>query len=578
MSFPPHAPQDYALLADGERGALIGPQGDIVWLCSPGWHDNPVFAALIGGRGGYAVTPHSRHVPGGHYEDGTLIWRSHWDTAEGVTECREALALPAEPGRLVLLRQLRAEEGPTHVRVVLDPYADHGRGIATTAHRADDGVWYLNAGKHRLRWQGVPAAGFHGQSLIADLVLKPGERHDLVLECSSSPLPRTGPKAEQVWSATEEAWRRAVPGLDRTIAGKDARHAYAVLRGLTHHGGGMVAAATTGLPEPVRARPPRDQRYVWIRDLGYAGQAAAAAETPELLDAAVRFVTERLLTDGPHLAPAYTVHGTPVPDRRDLELSGYPGGSGPAADRVRKQFQLDSFGEALLLLAAAERWQRLDTAGWPAVELAVGAIAERRSEPDTGLDAGGREQAPRLWTHSRLTCVAGLRAVAAVATGLPLADTCERLADALLADVSATCVHPYGHWQRTPDDPGADAALLLAAVRGALPADDPRTRATLACCRVRLADDYFMRRFRDDDRPLEDAEGASLLCGFAMALAEHQQGRRADAYRWFERNRAACGAPGLYAEVFDTARRQPRGNLPRALVHALLLESAARLA
>ncbi len=48
------------------------------------------------------------------------------------------------------------------------------------------------------------------------------------------------------------------------------------------------------------------------------------------------------------------------------------------------------------------------------------------------------------------------------------------------------------------------------------------------------------------------------------------------AARWFERNRAACGPPGLLTEEFDVEQRQLRGNLPQAFVHALLLECAAQ--
>jgi GH15 family glucan-1,4-alpha-glucosidase len=573
-SFPPHALHDYALLADGERGALIGPAGDISWLCSPGWHDDAVFASLIGGGGVYAITPRARHVFGGYYEEGTLIWRSRWVTTDGVIECREALAFPGEPGRLVLLRQLHAVDTVAHVRVLLEPHADYGRASLTSAHRGDDGVWHLNSGRHRLRWQGAPFAVTRGQGLMADIVLEPGERHDLVLECSDSPLPRTAPQAQEAWSATEQAWREAVPALDGTIAPRDARRAYSVLRGLTTHGGGMVAAATTSLPERAEAGRNYDYRYVWIRDQSYAGQAAALTDAPELLDAAVRFVGERLRDDGPRLAPAYTVHGTAVPSQHELDLPGYPGGSSRVGNHVRQQFQLDCFGEALLLFAAAERRQRLDADAWKAAEIAVRAVAERWQEPDAGvweLDA-------QWWTHSRLTCVAGLRALAAAAPRHPLAGTCDRLADTVLAETSRTCVHPDGHWQRAPDDPRFDAALLLPPVRGALPADDPHTRATLDGCRRELSHDHYIYRFRHDDRPLAEAEGAFLLCGFVMALAEHQQGRLIDAHRWFERNRAACGASGLYAEEFDIAQRQLRGNLPQAFVHALLLETAARLA
>ena len=70
----------------------------------------------------------------------------------------------------------------------------------------------------------------------------------------------------------------------------------------------------------------------------------------------------------------------------------------------------------------------------------------------------------------------------------------------------------------------------------------------------------------------------SCCAASSLALALHQQGDEVEAIRWFERNRAACGSPGLFSEEYDVAERQLRGNLPQAFVHALLLECAARLA
>jgi GH15 family glucan-1,4-alpha-glucosidase len=139
-------------------------------------------------------------------------------------------------------------------------------------------------------------------------------------------------------------------------------------------------------------------------------------------------------------------------------------------------------------------------------------------------------------------------------------------------------VHPSGRWQRSPDDPGLDGALLLPPLRGALPADDPRTRATLRAVVSELARDGFVYRFAPDERPLGEAEGAFLLCGFTTALAWWYEGDAAEAFRWFERTAAACGPPGLFAEEYDVAERQLRGNLPQAFVHATLLETAQRLA
>ena len=140
-----------------------------------------------------------------------------------------------------------------------------------------------------------------------------------------------------------------------------------------------------------------------------------------------------------------------------------------------------------------------------------------------------------------------------------------------------SALHPTGRWQRADDDERVDTALLLPPVRGAIPAEDPRTVATLQAVRSELASDGYVYRFRHDARPLGHAEGAFLLCGFIMALAEHQQGDAVAAARWFERNRAACGPPGLYAEEYDIAQRQLRGNLPQAFVHAMMLETSIRL-
>ncbi|MFJ9611583.1 glycoside hydrolase family 15 protein [Kitasatospora sp. NPDC101176] len=572
---PPHALRDYALLADGERGALVGPRGDIVWMCAPTWGDDAVFAALVGGRGWYTVTPGGPFVWGGYYESGGLVRRSRWITPDGITECREALAHPGDPHLAVVLRRIRAVDGGARVDVELNLAAGFGAHPLQDVRRDDRGRWTGRAGALHVRWTGAPRARHHGTALRTRVDLPAGAQHDLVLEVSDRPLPEPAP-ADTWWRATEAGWAAGVPDLAGTLGRRDARHAYAVMTGLTSPGGGTVAAATTSLPERAEQGRNYDYRYVWIRDQAYVGQAAAAAGGHRLLDDSVRFVAARLLEHGPDLAPAYTGTGQAVPYQRTLDLPGYPGGSDVVGNHVNRQFQLDGFGESLLLLAAAARQDRLDADGWRAALVAVEAIASRHHEPDAGI----WELHDDRWAHSRLTCAAGLRAVARAAPRRwsGKAGGWEALADRIVAATAADCLHPSGRWQRSPTDTTVDAALLMPAVRGAVPADDPRTVATLRAVRTDLASDHHVYRFRHDRRPLQDAEGAFLLCGFTMALAEHQQHDDVEAARWFERNRAACGPPGLYAEEFDVAQRQLRGNLPQAFVHAVMLETAARLA
>jgi len=572
---PPQVLREYALLADGERGAVVGPRGDIVWLCAPHWDSDAVFTSLIGGPGEYTVTPTGRYVWGGYYEDGSMIWRNRWVTDYGTVECREALAFPGDPHHVVLLRRIRALERATTVTVSLQPRAGYGEHELSDLHRHGS-LWTGRSGGLNLRWSGgQDARPRHGRrALHGVLHLDAGQHHDLVLELSDQPLPEHPVDADAAWRATEAAWHAAVPTLDNVLAPRDTRRSYAVLRGLTSTGGGMVAAATTSLPERAEAGRNYDYRYVWIRDQCYTGQAVAAAGPHPLLDDAVSFVGDRLLEHGDRLAPAYTTTGEAVPDQRHLDLPGYPGGYDIVGNWVNQQFQLDAFGEALLLFAAAARHDRLNTQSWRAAEAAAAAITRRWTEPDAGI----WEIDNRPWTHSRLTAAAGLRAIAAAHPATAQGSDWLALADHIVADTAAHSLHPDGYWQRSPEDPALDAALLLPGLRGAVPADDPRTIATLNAYLRELTRDGYAYRFRQDDRPLPDAEGSFLLCGFLVALSLDQQDQPVEARAWYERTRAACGPPQLFSEEYDAQQHQMRGNLPQAFVHALMIEASARLA
>jgi hypothetical protein len=186
----PHVLREYSLLADGERGAVVGPRGDIGWLCIPRWDSPAVFSALIGGQGNYSLAPVGPFVWGGSYDEGSMIWTSRWVTQDGIVESREALAYPADPHRAVLLRRLHAIEKPTRVVVWLEPRGDYDRRPMTELHRRA-GIWTARLGQIHLRWSG--AADAHPRqnrsALALEIRLDADARHDLVLELSDRPLP-----------------------------------------------------------------------------------------------------------------------------------------------------------------------------------------------------------------------------------------------------------------------------------------------------------------------------------------------------------------------------------------------------
>lgn len=207
-----------------------------------------------------------------------------------------------------------------------------------------------------------------------------------------------------------------------------------------------------------------------------------------------------------------------------------------------------------------------------AIDVAVEAIHRHWNTPEAGI----WELDNAWWTQSRLVAVAGLRAIARQA---PASQTSRlsALADAILSETTRRTLSPQGFWQRSPHHPGPDASLLLPPVRGCLPADDPRTTATLHKVEDSLVVDGHVYRFQPDQQPLGQAEGTFALCGFILSLAHLQQNNTLQAYRYFDIQRTACGPPGILTEEYDVEQRQLRGNLPQAFVHALLLETAQRL-
>lgn len=575
----PFVLRDYALLADGHRGVLVDPRGACTWLCFPGWADPAVFASLIGSRGHYLIQPEGRWVWGGYYEDGSLIWHSRWVTDNGIFESRDALCYPGHTDRAVLMRRVRAIGTPGVIKIELDARSDYGRESLGRWRRID-GYWEAHGPDITARWWGGPdieAVRVDDQGRLGlTCELEPGHPRDFVLELLASeaagPIDPTGLDPEECWRLTEETWRSCVPDCRELVAARDVRHSYAVLRGLTSPGGGTVAAATTSLPERAEGNRNYDYRYVWVRDTCYIGRAGASIGGGEaMLDDAVRWVAARLTADGDHLSPAYLADGRPVPGAKALDLPGYPGGHDIIGNRVADQFQLDAFGEALLLFAVAHSQERLDAEGWEAAEIAADAIARRWQEPDAGI----WELEPKRWAQSRLICVAGLRALCEAGAAPEWSARYLGLADAIAAQVAADSVHPSGRWQRAPDDDRVDASLLLAQIRGAVPAEDPRSQATRRAVIDELTEDGYVYRYRDGDGPLGDAEGSFLICNFWLALTCFDIGETIDGVRWFERARSSVGPPGLLAEEFDVVQHQLRGNLPQAFVHALLIEAAA---
>ena len=170
--FPLHVLSEYALLADGERGILVGPRGDFVWMCAPRWDSEAVFSTLIGGAGVYAVTP-----VGAAVRVGWLLRAGQPDLAQPVGHHHAGHRVPGgagHAGRPAHGRGCCAGSRPSTATPgsgsCFDPRAGFGRHQPSQAAPPTPAACGPPAaGRSYLRWSGMKARGTRADgSLRAD--------------------------------------------------------------------------------------------------------------------------------------------------------------------------------------------------------------------------------------------------------------------------------------------------------------------------------------------------------------------------------------------------------------------------
>jgi GH15 family glucan-1,4-alpha-glucosidase len=124
-----------------------------------------------------------------------------------------------------------------------------------------------------------------------------------------------------------------------------------------------------------------------------------------------------------------------------------------------------------------------------------------------------------------------------------------------------------------------DASVLLMAMVGFLPPEDPRIRGTVEAIERHLTQDGLVMRY--DTSTTEDglpgSEGKFLACSFWLVSNLKLIGREADALKLFERLLSLTNDVGLLSEEYDTKRKRLVGNFPQALSHIALIGVAYHL-
>ena len=580
--------EDYGLIGDCASCAVVGKNGSIDWLCLPRFDSAACFAALVGNadNGRWKLAPADQEARATRrYRGDTMVLETLFETASGTVAVIDFMI--ADAANPTVVRIVEGRTGRVDLETDVIVRFDYGITVPwVTRLSAGHGFAAVAGPDMVVVHASMPLKGDHMRTTASFSVVA-GERAWFTLTYGASG--ESEPAAPDVAAAlanTEAAWTAWSRRCTYTGEWRDAvLRSLLVLRALTfRRTGGIVAAATTSLPEQLGGVRNWDYRYCWLRDAtltlfslmkgGYYNEAGrwrdwlhrAVAGSPEQVQIMYGLAGERRLAEWE--APW---------------LSGYQGAApvriGNAAS---DQLQLDVYGEVMGALHQA-RAGNLETpeASWDVQLGLIDHLAKIWKEPDDGIweTRGGRKN----FTYSKVMAWVAF--------------------DAMIKDVEQHgLAGPVGEWRLIRDEIHTtvcregfdrdkntfvqhfggdvlDASLLLIPLVGFLPHTDPRVVGTVHAIERGLISDGFVMRYETSTSPdgLPPGEGAFLACSFWLVDCMHMQGRTNDARAMFERLLALRNELGLLSEEYDPKAKRMTGNMPQAFSHTALIGSAMNL-
>jgi len=582
--------EDYGIIGNTYTAALVSRGGSIDWLCLPRFDSESVFAALLGepGHGRWLIAPEDPDARSSRrYRGETGNLETTFETAKGAVTIIDFMPLIDCEHQVDLVRLVRGDRGRVRMRVELIMRFDYGRGIPWV--RAHLGGPSAVAGPNALQF--VTPVTLHGtpeMTTVGEFTVKAGETvpftmcwypshhkafayrdpHDALLETENQ---------WNDWSShctLKGRWREAII---RSLI---------TLKLLTYRPtGGLVAAATTSLPEWIGGVRNWDYRFCWIRD---ATLSLYALLSSGYRDEARAWREWLLRTAAGHPSEMQIMYGL-AGERRltEYEVPWLPGYEGSCPVRIgnaaHRQLQLDVYGELLDALYAGRRYGlECSPFAWELQKKLLEYVEEIWQRPDCGMWEVRGE--PRHFTFSKVMCwVAFDRGIKSVEK-YGLEGSCEhwkrvrqQISEEILERAYDRERNTFVQYYGARD---LDASLLLIPQVGFLPPEDPRVRGTIAAIERELVQDGLVCRYpsHPDTDGLPPGEGVFLPCSFWLANSLCLIGRRDEGIALFERLLALCNDLGLMSEEYDPKAKRLLGNFPQAFSHTAIINTAAHLA
>jgi GH15 family glucan-1,4-alpha-glucosidase len=587
--------EDYAIVGDMQSVALICTDGSVDWLCLPRFDSEACFAALLGTQdnGHWRIAPEpspdGRSSVTREYAGDTLILHTRWETAGGAVRVTDFMPPREDDEPPVLVRIVTGLSGEVDMGVCLRVRFGYGSFVPWVVRSAGgikacagpDAIWLRTPVRlegrdlaHRARFR--VAAGDEVPFVLTYLPSHKGEPRRLD---AFDALEQT----RKFWSGWASRCTYQGPYRDAVI------RSLITLKALTYRPtGGIVAAATTSLPEDIGGVRNWDYRYCWLRDATITLEALLRTGYTDEAKAWRLWLGRAIAGSPQDLQIMYGVAG----ERRlaEWEASWLAGYEGSAPVRVGNaaagQLQLDVYGEVIdALQLSCKSGLHDDSHTWSLKRSLLRFLEQHWAEPDEGL---WEVRGPRRhFVHSKVMAWVAFDRAASYAESMGRTDLAARwrvTRDTIKREVCEKGYHPgRGAFTQYYGAEELDASVLLISDVGFLDPDDPRLVSTMKVLQRDLMPDGFLRRYElraggtSGVDGLPGSEGAFLACSFWMANALELSGRREEAVELFERLLSLRNDVGLLSEEYDPRYGRLVGNMPQAFSHVPLVQTALNL-
>ncbi|MEX2346520.1 MAG: glycoside hydrolase family 15 protein [Balneolaceae bacterium] len=551
---------DLALIGDQRTCALLNKQGNIIWYC-PQRFDNPSFFAHLldpENGGSWKLKTEGLEFEKRHYLEDSALLQTHFTTEKGNLVLEDWMALNSR--FYGICRKLSSSPVPYSMQIT--PRPNYGRQDPVLEKREERYVtlqfdYHLYA-SHPLEVQ--------GDSVVCNVPA--GEQAWFIL--AEKMLDQPGEMLRETRQQTLNRWREISSHI--TYKGpyeEEVRKSLRLLRLLTYaQNGGIIAAATTSLPQIIGGERNNDYRYVWLRDAAMIVSALARAGSDGKEERKfLSFICSAMHRLPEPVVPFLTLEGQPAAKVRTLDyFRGYRD-SKPAqyGNKTVTQLQLDA--NANILIAAKVIYNRYNTREhWKTIQRMANYLVEHWDEPDHGI---WEEIPENHYTTSKVIASISLHYIAEHSDDPAEQKLWRNTSEQIQQYVEENCITSSGTYAVYAGSEDTDVSAMLFPVWGYTDADTPVMLKTVEVLEKNYSRNHLYKRHRVE---YDSGKEGVFLAG-TLWVAQYWVMRR----DW-DKVKAILEAAlrfmndvGIMPEQGDPETGEWLGNLPQTFVLASLI-------